>query len=83
MIMGYLALFRLQELGTKQFEAFVTTQDPTVLHVFLSYVFNPEKLRGRVWAEWIRVLDSDFLEVRCCCFGLRPGPGPGSVDLTP
>ena len=39
-ILGYLALFRLDELGFVQFKEFAMTQDPQKVFNFAAYLFN-------------------------------------------
>uniref|UniRef100_K3W5K6 Cilia- and flagella-associated protein 99 n=1 Tax=Globisporangium ultimum (strain ATCC 200006 / CBS 805.95 / DAOM BR144) TaxID=431595 RepID=K3W5K6_GLOUD len=62
MIIGYLAIFRLEEIGTTSFAALVAALDPTSMHVFLSYLYDKSNLLGPIKVEWIRVLDEAFVE---------------------
>ncbi|ETW04034.1 hypothetical protein H310_04420 [Aphanomyces invadans] len=64
LIMGYLAIFRLDEIGMAAFEGFVTTQNPTAMHVFLTYLFDDTILQGPVKAEWLRLLDQAYVETQ-------------------
>ncbi|KAG7376659.1 hypothetical protein PHYPSEUDO_012945 [Phytophthora pseudosyringae] len=62
LIIGYLAIFRLEELGTTAFAGLALALQPTSMHTFLSYLFNPEELRGTLQGQWTRVLDAEFVE---------------------
>ncbi|KAF4130548.1 hypothetical protein GN958_ATG20250 [Phytophthora infestans] len=64
LIMGYLAMFRLGELGTTAFAGLALALQPTSMHTFLSYLFNPEELKGTLHDQWTRVLDTDFVETQ-------------------
>ncbi|KAG3234155.1 hypothetical protein PI124_g20788 [Phytophthora idaei] len=64
LIMGYLAMFRLEELGTSAFAGLALALQPTSMHTFLSYIFNPEQLRGMLQDQWTRVLDAEFVETQ-------------------
>ena len=64
MILSYLYFFRLREVGFKNMEAFVQTQDPSCMHIFLSYIFDREKMNGAIRAEWLRILDSDYIDTK-------------------
>ncbi|RHZ41139.1 hypothetical protein DYB26_014859, partial [Aphanomyces astaci] len=64
LIMGYLALFRLDEIGMAGFHGFVSTHNPTAMHVFLAYLFDDAILHGPVKAEWLRLLDQEFVETQ-------------------
>ncbi|GAB9463255.1 hypothetical protein Gpo141_00000721 [Globisporangium polare] len=62
MIVGYLAMFRLEEVGTGSFASLVAALDPTSMHVFLAYLFDRGNLLGPIKSEWVRVLDETFVE---------------------
>ncbi|KAL4094501.1 hypothetical protein PRIC1_010162 [Phytophthora ramorum] len=64
LIMGYLAIFRLEELGAPAFSGLALALQPTSMHIFLSYIFDPEELRGTLHAQWTRVLDAEFVETQ-------------------
>ncbi|KAF1791788.1 hypothetical protein GQ600_25936 [Phytophthora cactorum] len=57
LIMGYLAMFRLEELGTSAFAGLALALQPTSMHTFLSYIFNSEQLRGTLQDQWTRIID--------------------------
>ncbi|KAL3664881.1 hypothetical protein V7S43_010059 [Phytophthora oleae] len=62
LIIGYLAIFRLEELGTTTFAGLTLALQPTSMHTFLSYIFNPDELRGTLQAQWSTVLDAEYVE---------------------
>ncbi|GMF40086.1 unnamed protein product [Phytophthora fragariaefolia] len=64
LIMGYLAMFRLEELGTPVFSGLALALQPTSMYAFISYIFDPEELRGALHAQWARVLDAEFVETQ-------------------
>ncbi|TYZ59032.1 hypothetical protein PybrP1_005257 [[Pythium] brassicae (nom. inval.)] len=62
MIIAYLAIFRLEEIGMASFSALVAALDPTSMHVLLSHLFDRANLLGPIKHEWVRVLDEAFVE---------------------
>ncbi|GMF31428.1 unnamed protein product [Phytophthora lilii] len=64
LIIGYLAMFRLEELGTAAFSGLALALQPTSMHTFISYIFNPEELKGTLYAHLTRVLDAEFVETQ-------------------
>lgn len=62
MIVSYLAVFRLEEIGVASFSALVAVLEPTSMHVLLTFLFDRETLLGPIKREWVRVLDEAFVE---------------------
>jgi hypothetical protein len=62
MILGYLALFRLHELGFDRFRSFIMADEPLKMMVFLEYVFNEDTLDITLKDELCRIFDRDFVE---------------------
>ena len=62
MILGYLALFRLHELGFERFRSFIMADEPLKMMVFLEFLFNEETLDVTLMDELCRVFDRDFVE---------------------
>ncbi len=62
MILGYLALFRLHELGFERFRSFIMADEPLKMMVFLEFVFNEETLDVTLTDELCRIFDRDFVE---------------------
>ena len=48
MIISYLVMFRLDELGVKHFKKIVETQEPLKMHVLLQFLVNESLLREHV-----------------------------------
>ena len=62
MIIAYLAVFRLDELGIKNFRKIVETQEPLKMHVLLQFLLNEGTLREHVQGSWCEVYDFEFVE---------------------
>ena len=62
MVLGYLALFRLHELGFDRFRSFIMADEPLKMMVFLEFVFNEETLDITLKDELCRIFDRDFVE---------------------
>ena len=62
MVLGYLALFRLDELGFPRFRAFVLSDDPLKMMVLLEFLFNKETLNTLLKDELCKIFDRDFVE---------------------
>lgn len=62
LIVAYLAVFRLAELGMPSFAALVAALEPTSMHALLSFLFDREILCGPVKRAWVTVLDEAFVE---------------------
>lgn len=62
MIISYLIFFRLKELGIRNLEGFVLTQDPTCMHILLVFIQNVDKMEA-VKSEWINIVDDEFIKV--------------------
>ena len=48
MIISYLVMFRLDELGIKHFKKLIDTQEPLKMHVLLQFLLNEDILREHV-----------------------------------
>jgi hypothetical protein len=62
MIVAYLAVFRLDELGIKNFRKIVETQEALKMHVLLQFLLNEGTLREHVQESWCEVYDFEFVE---------------------
>lgn len=62
MVVAYLAMFRLDEMGAPAFTALVGALEPTSMHVLLSYLFDKATLQDTLKDEWTRLLDEDFVQ---------------------
>ena len=62
MILAYLTLFRMEEMGMKRFKFIMSSQDPTKVHHFLGYLFDLHNINVWLKDEWVKVLDRQFVE---------------------
>lgn len=65
MVMLCLALFRIDELGVKEFAKFANAQDPTKMTVFLKYLFDTSDgspVQATVKEEWCKHYDVTYVE---------------------
>lgn len=67
LVLGYVVLFRLEEIGLKELESLVAVNDASKMHTFLEYVTNGKQLHEALKPEWIRILDTEFIMVSCNC----------------
>jgi hypothetical protein len=63
MVMGYIALFRLEELGMARFRFLLAGQDTLKMHMLLSFLFDASKVETWCKEEWCKYLDRKFVEV--------------------
>ena len=61
-VFGYLAMFRLDELGFSRFKEFANTQEPTKMYNFVRYLFNPENLHTCLRSDWMKIRDLNYVE---------------------
>jgi hypothetical protein len=62
MIISYLVMFRLDELGLKHFRKIVETQEALKMLVLLQFVLNEQTLREFVSESWKEIYDFEFIE---------------------
>lgn len=62
MIITYLIVFRLDELGVKNFRRIIDTQEPLKMHVLLQFLLSEPTLREHVQSSWCEIYDFDFVE---------------------
>jgi hypothetical protein len=61
-ILGYMAIFRIGELGFAKFKAIAMQQEPSKVAFFCSYVFNEENLMNTHRSSWMKVKDLSYVE---------------------
>lgn len=61
-VFGYLAMFRLDELGFSRFKEFTNTQEPTKMYNFILYLFNVENLHSCLRSDWMKIRDLNYVE---------------------
>jgi len=62
LVLSYLSLFRVKEMGFPAFAQIVKSQAPEKMHVFLSFVFDVATLEKWVKDEWIKHYDLHYVE---------------------
>lgn len=62
MILTYVTLFRLNEMGHKRFRFLLLSQDATKVHHFLSFLFNLHNIKVWLKDEWCKYIDRTYLE---------------------
>ena len=62
MIISYLVIFRLDELGLKHFKRLVESMEPLKMHVLLQFILNEETLREHVRESWCEIYDFEFVD---------------------
>ena len=62
MVLGYLALFRLDELGWDRFRGFIMSDDPLKMMVLLEYLFNASTLTDFLKPELCKIFDAEFVD---------------------
>ncbi|CAM9546250.1 unnamed protein product, partial [Phaeothamnion confervicola] len=60
-VLGYLLLFRLDELGLDRYKVLTRHLDPTKNHQLLTYLTDFPRLDGAVTANWLALLDLRFI----------------------
>jgi hypothetical protein len=61
-VIGYLVMFRMEELGMSHFRRFVMSQDALKMHRFLSFTFDEVNLKTWIQNEWCKVYDHSFVQ---------------------
>lgn len=61
-IISYLALFRLDELGIKNFRKLVDTLQPLKMHTLLSFIFDMAALYEHVRPLWVKIYDLHYVD---------------------
>jgi hypothetical protein len=62
MVLGYLALFRLDELGWDRFRGFIMADDPLKMMVLLEYLFDESTLNDFLKPELCKIFDAEFVD---------------------
>jgi hypothetical protein len=62
MVLGYLALFRLDELGWDRFRSFIMIDDPLKMMVLLEYLFDEATLNDFLKPELCKIFDAEFVD---------------------
>jgi hypothetical protein len=64
MVLAYVALFRLEEMGIARFRFLLNGLDTLKTHMLRSFMFNRDNMETWCKEEWCKCLDRKFVEVR-------------------
>ncbi|XP_076833727.1 cilia- and flagella-associated protein 99 isoform X3 [Brachyhypopomus gauderio] len=62
LVVCYLAMFHLEDLGVEQFSALIKSLDSTKMYKFLSFFFSVSNLTSWIRGEWSQVYDAAYVE---------------------
>jgi len=62
LVLSYLALLRLQELGFPSFKALLLSQEHFKMSVLLKFLFSEENLAKWLRPEWLKLYDPAFVD---------------------
>lgn len=66
MVMAYVAIFRLEELGMARFRYLLNGLDTLKMHMLLTFLFSLDNVEAWFKEQWCKYLDRKFVEVRLC-----------------
>ncbi|XP_058256075.1 cilia- and flagella-associated protein 99 isoform X1 [Hemibagrus wyckioides] len=61
-VVSYLAMFHLEDLGLEQFSIIIKSLDCSKMYKFLSFLFNVTNLTTWIHAEWSQIYDATYVE---------------------
>ncbi|XP_032240106.2 cilia- and flagella-associated protein 99 isoform X1 [Nematostella vectensis] len=61
-VLAYLALYRLDELGVAQFRKFILSQESNKMYRYLSFIFNKDNIQGWMKAEWCKHYEHSYVQ---------------------
>ncbi|CAM9215726.1 unnamed protein product, partial [Scytosiphon promiscuus] len=61
MVLGYLLLFRLDELGFGELRRLTSSEDPTKMAQLLNYLMDWERVEGQLTQDWLTVFDLKYI----------------------
>ncbi|KAK1793605.1 hypothetical protein P4O66_011985, partial [Electrophorus voltai] len=62
LVVCYLAMFHLEELGLEKFSALLKSLDSSKMHKFLSFFFDANNLSTWIFGEWSQIYDAVYVE---------------------
>ena len=63
-LLTYLAVLRIEDLGTEQFERVLRAHDAQKMHVWANFLFDEAHLRHELREEWQKVYDKAYIDSR-------------------
>jgi hypothetical protein len=64
MVLAYVAIFRLEEMGIARFRFLLNGLDTLKTHMLLSFLFSRDNIETWCKEEWCKCLDRKYVEVR-------------------
>lgn len=64
MVLAYVAIFRLEEMGVPRFRYLLNGLDTLKMHRLLSFLFDIDSINTWCKEEWCKSLDRKYVEVR-------------------
>ncbi|XP_017550039.1 cilia- and flagella-associated protein 99 isoform X1 [Pygocentrus nattereri] len=61
-VVCYLSMFHLEDLGLEQFSRIIKSLDTSKMHKFLSFFFNVTNLTTWIHGEWSQIYDATYVE---------------------
>ncbi|KAF4084030.1 hypothetical protein AMELA_G00123990 [Ameiurus melas] len=61
-VVSYLAMFTLEDLGLEQFSTIIRSLDSSKMYKFLSFFFNVTNLTTWIHGEWSKLYDATYVE---------------------
>ncbi|KAL6477866.1 hypothetical protein MHYP_G00137010 [Metynnis hypsauchen] len=61
-VVCYLSMFHLEDLGLEQFSRIIKSLDTSKMHKFLSFFFNVTNLTTWIHGEWSHIYDATYVE---------------------
>ncbi|XP_053488505.1 cilia- and flagella-associated protein 99 [Ictalurus furcatus] len=61
-VVAYLAMFTLEDLGLEQFSTIIRSLDSSKMYKFLSFFFNVTNLTTWIHGEWSKLYDATYVE---------------------
>eukprot|EP00903_Cladosiphon_okamuranus_P017044 g15709.t1 len=74
MVLGYLLLFRLDELGFGDFRRLTSSEDPTKMAQLLNYLIDWDRVEGQLTQDWLTIFDLKYINEKMLG-GLRRASG--------
>lgn len=62
MVLAYIALMRLHELGFAEFRTLILSQEYFKMSVFLKFLFNEETVKEWLRPEWLKIFEPTFVD---------------------
>ncbi|XP_015768449.1 PREDICTED: cilia- and flagella-associated protein 99-like [Acropora digitifera] len=81
-VIVYLALYRLDELGVAHFRKFILSHDTKKMHRFLTFFLNEDNISTWMKNEWCKHYEHSYVQTKLVSPVLRFVPDPKPFNLT-